>query len=334
MSDSTSARFRVSEGEHLGQTVISLADWEAQTQAILVPSYGFPCVAFRLRLPNRESWHVLAEPPDAESFRARPSRYGIPVLFPWPNRVRGGRFTFGVTEYTMPTPPGIGNASHGLVRERAWGVDATGADADGAFCRATVRLGDLADDPWPFRCRLTVEYRLSGRSLQIQAEAENLDDVPMPMGFGLHPWFGVPLTAGGSRALHELRVPATQIWELESNLPTGEIMPVEDGFDARDWRSLDDVLLDDVYTGLTLDDGWLAAELRDPVSGRQIVVRSDAAFREHVVYAPLHLPAVCLEPYTCVTDAFNLAARGIDAGMIVLEPGRSWRGQVVIEARV
>jgi aldose 1-epimerase len=333
MADEAAQRYQVSEGEHLGKTVISLADWESETQAILVPSSGFSCIAFRLRLPNRKAWHVLAEPPDAESLRTRAGRYGIPILFPWPNRIRGGRFTFGVTEYHVPTQAESGNASHGLVRELPWAVEATGTDAEGAFCRASVELGTDPDDLWAFHCRLTMEYRLSGRSLQILAVAESLDDVPMPMGFGLHPWFTVPFTSGGSRAAHELLVPADRLWELESNLPTGEIHPASSVFDAREWRPLDDTLLDDVYTHLSLTDGWFTAELRDPSSGRSIAVRSDGAFREHVVYAPLHLSAVCLEPYTCTTDAFNLAARGIDGGMLVLEPGARWRGRVVIEAR-
>lgn len=331
MTDHPARRFRVSTGDHLGQQIVVLADDEAETQAQIVPGRGFHCMAFRAFVGNSE-WQVLAEPPDPEAFATRLMRYGIPILFPWPNRVRGGRFTFGVTEYQLPTPPEVGNASHGLVRERPWTVEATGADEDGAFCRASVTLGDLADDPWPFTSRLTMEYRLRGRVLSVEAVAQNADDVPMPLGFGLHPWFGVPFGPGGSRAEHELKVPAGQVWELESNLPTGTILPAESILDAREWRRLDDTLLDDVYTSLQLEDGWFTARLRDPASGREVAVRSDKAFREHVVYAPLHIQAVCLEPYTCATDAFNLAARGIDAGMRVLEPGSTWRGRVEIEA--
>ena len=332
MSDEAARRFRVSVGEHAGQQLVVLSDLEAETQAKLVPGLGFSCVAFRVALGD-DIWEVLREPPDADELLHRTMRYGIPILFPWPNRVRGGRFTFGVTEYQLPTPPEIGNASHGLARDRPWTVDATGADAGGAFCRASVTLGDLPDDPWPFRCRLTIEYRLQGRTLGLHAVATNTGDVPMPMGFGLHPWFNVPFSPGGSRGSHELRVPSDKLWELETNLPTGAILPAEAVFDAQDWHALDDTFIDDVYTELQHADGWFAAELREPASGRLVAMRSDATFREHVVYAPLHLPAVCLEPYTCATDAFNLAARGLDAGLIVLEPGASWQGRVAIEAR-
>jgi aldose 1-epimerase len=53
-------------------------------------------------------------------------------------------------------------------------------------------------------------------------------------------------------------------------------------------------------------------------------------FRDLVVFTPPHRQAIALEPYTCTTDAINLQARGIDAGWLVLEPGRVWRGQVEI----
>jgi aldose 1-epimerase len=40
---------------------------------------------------------------------------------------------------------------------------------------------------------------------------------------------------------------------------------------------------------------------------------------------------VCLEPYTCTTDAINLEQRGVDTGWRVLDPGREWSG--VVELR-
>jgi aldose 1-epimerase len=51
-------------------------------------------------------------------------------------------------------------------------------------------------------------------------------------------------------------------------------------------------------------------------------------FRELVAFTPPHRQAVCLEPYTCTTDAINLQQAGIDAGWRVLAPGASWSGDV------
>jgi aldose 1-epimerase len=131
----------------------------------------------------------------------------------------------------------------------------------------------------------------------------------------------------------EVRAPARAFWELDETLcTTGAVKPVAEGIDVREWRAIGDTFIDDVYTDLPLVDGWFTAEIRDTSSGRRVAVRSDEAFREHVVFAPLHGQAVCLEPYTCATDAFNLNARGIDAGTLVLEAGETWRGVTVIEA--
>ena len=51
-------------------------------------------------------------------------------------------------------------------------------------------------------------------------------------------------------------------------------------------------------------------------------------FREIVLFTPPHRNAVCVEPYTCVTDAVNLQANGVDAGWRELAPEEQWTGVV------
>ncbi|HNG31864.1 MAG TPA: hypothetical protein PK012_19260, partial [Blastocatellia bacterium] len=49
-----------------------------------------------------------------------------------------------------------------------------------------------------------------------------------------------------------------------------------------------------------------------------------AEFPNVVVYTPpAPRQAVCIEPNTCPTDAFNLEARGIAANVLTLQPGAS-----------
>jgi hypothetical protein len=42
---------------------------------------------------------------------------------------------------------------------------------------------------------------------------------------------------------------------------------------------------------------------------------------------------VSIEPYTCATDALNLQARGIDAGLLRLAPGEHWSAGYTIALR-
>jgi aldose 1-epimerase len=289
-------RFSATDAAFLGQQAVILSDSEASSEAVIVPSLGFACVAFRV-MTETGSWSVLAEPPDEESLLTRTSRYGIPIMYPWPNRIRDGMFRFGGRSYRMPLAPNGPHAIHGLVRGRPWTVEARSVDSAGAFCRAGIEIGVDEDDVWPFPSQLSVEYRLDGRELFVIAEATNTGESPMPMGFGIHPWFGMPLAPGGRKETLEIQAPARRFWELDETLcATGKIRPVEDGFDARDWQMVGDTFIDDVYTDLPLEDGWFTAEIRDPASGRRVAVRSTETFREHVVFAPRHGQAVCLEP--------------------------------------
>ena len=66
------------------------------------------------------------------------------------------------------------------------------------------------------------------------------------------------------------------------------------------------------------------ARLIDPSLKVALEVRADAAFEDFVVYAPPDNAVVALEPYTCAPDAFNLAARGVAAGMRELAPGQTF----------
>jgi aldose 1-epimerase len=100
--------------------VYSLA--EAGTAvADVAPSLGTNCFSFRT-----DTLDVL-EPIPFSEFLRKPTSYGIPILFPFPNRNRDGRFTFQGQTYTVDPP------RHGYVRDKPWSVVAHGAsDEEGA----------------------------------------------------------------------------------------------------------------------------------------------------------------------------------------------------------
>ena len=56
---------------------------------------------------------------------------------------------------------------------------------------------------------------------------ENPCDVPLPCGFGTHPYFRVPL--GGVKADDcVVRLPVSARWELKDMLPTGQRVELAD----------------------------------------------------------------------------------------------------------
>lgn len=261
--------------------------------------------------------------PPAEEFVERPTRGGIPVLFPFPNRIRAGRFTAGGREFALPLNDSTkANAIHGFTPRAAWHTPEWGTDGDTAWLRSTFDSQAIDDGRanWPGAYRLTLTIRLSPGSLRYQALVENPGATPLPFGLGYHPYFR---TTSDCR----LTTPARGRWELEDSLPTGRIVPVERNYDLRQPRAVGALTLDDVYTDFPPTAGPReVARLIEPDGVLTIV--ADLAFRELVLFTPPHRLAIAIEPYTCPTDAANLAERGEDVGWQVLAPGATWTGDL------
>jgi len=310
---------------------IVLHDREAHTTAVVLPAAGFNCWRFTLHTDAGTAVEFLAGPADPKQLQTGGSGLGWPILFPFPNRIARGEFTFNGKTYRVPCPP-RGHAIHGFVHVRPWRVKAMRADPkDGASVTAEIssETDEVLRERWPWPCKLTATYRLQGLSLIMSAAAENLGKEPMPFGFGVHPYHPLPLTPAGARGRCQIRIPCREQLELTPDcIPTGKRLPSPEWLQL---RPLDDAYLDNVFTATQLDERGSACVLRDPDSKYEVTLHADHGFAHWVVYAPAKRSVICFEPYTCVTDAFNLHARGVtDTGFAVLEPGKPWRGTVTM----
>lgn len=293
--------------------------------ASILPEAGFTC--YSLELPaGGATVQVLDFAPDFPSTGTHPTRSGIPLLFPFPNRIREARYVWEGRAYQLSGihQDGQGNAIHGLVVDRPWRV------IDLRENRAVGQFQLSVDAPdrravWPTDFIIEVGYELQEAGLRCEIRIVNPDRVPLPWGFGTHSYFRVPLAAASSRGECLIQAPAAEEWELVNCLPTGRRRPVQGHADLREGRRLEGLKLDDVLTGVSSTDGRIETVVMDPQAGLQITQATDSIFRELVVYTPPHGRSVCLEPYTCVTDAIRLAADGIDGGLRVLAPGEEFR---------
>jgi aldose 1-epimerase len=263
----------------------------------------------------------------------RATRSGNPILFPFPNRIRGAQFIWAGKEYSLPPTDATGkHAIHGFVWRHPFRVVEQGADDTAAWVRAEFQASRDAPGEqslWPADYVLRITYRYFGQRVRLEAEVFNPDNKDLPWGLGFHPYFSVA-PFGGEEAV--VGTPARQYWELAECLPLGTRQPVAGQRDLRAGKRVGDLHLDDVLTDLDLapgDGGLPVVGWVKQVNGtRRLEVRADRSFREMVVFNPAHRQAVCLEPYTCVTDAVHLRERGLETGWQVLPPGKNWQGTV------
>jgi aldose 1-epimerase len=297
------------------------------------PALGFNCFRWAVMHQGKLLEMLYTDP--ALFANGRPTRSGIPVLFPFPNRIRGGRFCWNEHYFQLPmNDPAQKNAIHGFACRKPWHVTDSGADDDSAWIRGVFRCSIDAPEClplWPADHQLTLTIRLGRGKLRLEAEVRNPDTVALPFGLGYHPYFRLPFVPTDSADDYGIEVPAAEYWALEENLPTGERRPADGSRDLNQPRRFADLQLDDVLTALPARparvDGLIErGTIASPTGTLRVFCSPE--FREMVVFTPPHRQAFCIEPYTCTTDAVNLYATGYDAGWQVLAPHETWSSVV------
>lgn len=292
------------------------------------PALGGNCV----RWIHPQAGEMLFAPP-IDEFIARSTRGGIPILFPFPNRIRDGRFTWLNRTYQLPKNDSSGaNAIHGFTPRTTFEVHSHGQDDRGSYIwlrnRGTTCVPNIAS-LWPAGWQLDLTWILQKDATEVHVEVKNTDDRSLPFGFGLHPYFR--LTSPNDAVV----VPAAAKWELIDGLPTGRVIDVEIAQDLQTPRQVSTLSLDDLYTNVESN---VAAETGLRLIGRLarsdqhiIEVKATPEFREVVVFTPPHRQAICIEPYTCPTDAINLRLIHEDTGWQILDPAQTWKARVAFE---
>jgi len=292
------------------------------------PAHGFNCL--RWQVGGRD---MLYGAPDWAD-NPVPTRSGVPILFPFPNRIRDGVLEYRGRTYRLPKNDSTkANAIHGFAPRNPWRVSGYGADATSARIHGDFQISvdsPHSADLWPGDAILSVVYRLTPERLRVEMRVRNTGDGAVPFGLGLHPYFRPP-DPDLSRAI--LHAPARSVWCLDNGLPTGDRRPPPDELNWNRPRAIGGTQLDTVYGGLGAiaeDAGGtlLRATLGHVERPGRLEMWTTPDFRESVLFTPPHRQAVCLEPYTCVTDAVNLQARGVDAGWRELPAGGQWAGVV------
>src|SRR6185312_8527139 len=142
---------------------------------------------------------------------------GIPLLYPWANRLSRRRFELGGREVVIDpdaTPLRLddnGLSMHGLLSGvEGWEV----VRQDDAALAATFDFAahDALIAAFPFPHRIDFEATLAGTALTIATTVTPTGDDPVPIAFGFHPFFRLP---GVARSEWEIEIPVREQLRLD-----------------------------------------------------------------------------------------------------------------------
>ena len=256
---------------------------------------------------------VLGQRRGLEAYVTQGKTMGLPILYPWANRLAGDRYRFHGEQVDLSGEiPGMHRDENGLpihgtlAASGLWRVEqgASGKQSGRTTLTATLEFGDHPDllRAFPFPHRISLEFILSGRSLEVTTTVIPTGETPVPLAFGFHPYLTLP---GVDRP--EWTVETPPVIELDADregIPTG----VERDLPARSFQ-LEERSIDQGYRGLA--DG---SRFSLQGGGRRITVELIAGFPAAQVYAPSTDDVVCFEPMkspaAALSSGRNLATVG------------------------
>jgi aldose 1-epimerase len=287
--------YEVVDAERDGLAAIALVSREHDLRAEFVPAAGM--VGASLTHLGEE---LLGQRGGLTAYRERGSTFGIPLLYPWANRLAGADYVVSGRRVELSPerspvrldPNGL--PIHGvLAASRHWAVGELTADAHGATLQATL---DYAAHPelmaaFPFPHELAVEARLGSGTLTIATVVRPTGELAVPVAFGWHPYLRLPGTPRRDWRV-ELPVRAQAVLD-EHGIPTGSVDPA-----VVEPAPLGGRTYDHLFTELAAPRIFALEDAR-----RRIEVEFGEAYPVAQVFAPPAADLICFEPMTAPTNA-------------------------------
>lgn len=223
---------------------------------------------------------------------------GIPLLYPWANRLSGMQYRVGDTDVTLaPGTGGVHTDEHGspihgtLAGDPGWRVTEQSASTLAAELDFGSRPDLLASFPFPHLLSLAVTLR--DRTLTVRATVSATTGAAVPMCFGFHPYLQLP---GVPRDQWRIETPAMRARLVDARgIPTGASKPHPTSSELLGERVFDDGF-DQVPAG---------AVFAVSGGGRRIEVHFDSGYPAAQLFAPATEDVICFEPMAAPTDALR-----------------------------
>jgi aldose 1-epimerase len=291
-------------------------------QLKLVVNPGLGCSIMSLMIRNdHDQWaHVLRSMPGGDQAGASDS--GSFVMLPWTNRIRDARFSFEKQSIELRSNFPDSTAIHGVGRDLPWTI--TDRSPISARFILDSRTFDNGEVNYPFSFGATQRFEIGPQSVEIDLSITNLDDRPIPVGCGHHPYFHRHLFSDADDL--RLKLGVTGRYPSTDCIPDGESVHDEVCASLGELSVIGNPGLDDVFSGFdgTAEFDWAASNIK-------MTMECSANMNHVVIYTPRDAEGeadefICVEPVTMVNDGFNRMVDGkADTGVTVLEPNETLR---------
>lgn len=306
--------FKIIEEKIGNYQIIKLMNSDTKEYVSILPDFGGMLNSMEL-LFDGELVSVLDDYKSAKELDdTLESSFKGSNLFPFPNRIDSGKYTFEGKEYQLFINfPQEDNAIHGLVFKQKFDIVSKNETSD----KATLVLQYIPSSEvqgYPFKYKVSFTYTFSNISgLVITTKVENTDSCNIPIGHGWHPYIKLKSKVNDI----SFQFPGEESYEVNSKMiPTGTSIPYSEYNQSK-------IIGNDSFdTCFKVSSAKDKAEITlvDPLLKGGLHIWQETGinkFNYLQVYTPDNRETIAIEPMTCMPDALNN-----NNGLIGLVPGQ------------
>ena len=243
------------------------------------------------------------------------SKFNSSFLFPFPNRINNGKYTFNKTEYQlMCNETALNNALHGHIYNKPFGISKTEATKDKAVISLTYSNQETSIG-FPFAYKLDFTYTFTKNSITIDFNVVNTCKEEFPFGLGWHPYF-----KSDNLATSVLNFEGNKKYDLDVKMiPKNKInLPFKTPL------TINDTFLDDCFL---INKPQVTFNTTNYNVQLDFISNTPESFLQ--CYTPHTRDSIAIEPMTCAPNSFNNLH-----GLKTLNPEEHYNWQITMHFEI
>lgn len=240
------------------------------------------------------------------------------LLYPYPNRMRDGRYEWQGKSYQFPiNNAATGNSIHGMGKKSAMRLK-NYMLTEHLASATVVHEYDGHNDYYPFSFEMETTYTMSITGhFEVELAFKNTGTEIIPAGIGWHPYFCI----SDDVAATSLAMPSVEKVEVDARLLPTDVRTAFDAFSSL--QPIGTQVVDNCFFLLDLE----SKETHFTLSSARGTLRywqesGGQKFGYAQVFTPPARNAIAIEPMSCNINAFNN-----NDGLVALKPNETLSGR-------
>jgi len=238
--------------------------------------------------------------------------YKSAFLFPFPNRISGGKYEFSQKKYELDcNETALNNALHGHIYNKPFSIKSIETSENNAIV-SLYYTDEGKTKGFPFPYRLEIIYTFSPKKIAINFQVFNNGIKSFPFGIGWHPYFNsknisksvLDFDGDNQYILNDQMIPTTET-SLKFKTPL----------------TLEDTFLDNCFI---INKPKTTFKTEAYKIGIDFISETKRSYLQ--VYTPPTRDCIAIEPMTCAPNSFNNKN-----GLLVLEVNANFEWQINLE---